>query len=76
MKGGSSVNGFTVEQAEKAFEILNIIYKHPFAIEVLYHTGGLGKQAEFRYTWSTISDEEIIKLKEFFSDGEMRSSSK
>ena len=76
MKSVAILNGFTVEQAEKAFEILNIIYKHPFAIEVLYHTGGLGKQAEQRYMWSTISDEEVIKLKEFFSDGEMRSPSK
>ena len=53
-----------------AIKILRIIYNHPFAIEVLFHTGSLGKRAEARYMWSTISDEEVKELKEFFSDGE------
>ena len=63
-------NGLKSGEEEKAFEILKIIYDHPFALEVLYHTGGLGKRAEYRYIWTVISDEEVIKLKEFFSDGE------
>lgn len=52
-----------------AIKILKIIYDHPFAIEVLFHTGSLGKKAEFRYMWSTISEEEVKELKEFFADG-------
>ena len=53
----------------KAKEILNIIYNKPFIIEVLYHIGELGKEAESRYMWATISDEEVKKVKEFFADG-------
>lgn len=53
-----------------AIKILKIIYDHPFAIEVLFHTGSLGRQAETRYMWSTISEEEAKELKEFFADGE------
>ena len=64
---GSCINGFTVKQAEKAIEILNIIYNKPFIIETLYHIGELGKEAESRYMWATVSDEEIKKVKEFFN---------
>ena len=52
-----------------AVKILKIIYDHPFAIEVLFHTGSLGKHAETRYMWSTISEEEFKELREFFADG-------
>ena len=69
MEGGACLNGFTVEQAEKAFEILRIIFEHPFVIEVLFRKGELGEGATHRYMWSVVSDEEIKKVKEFFADG-------
>ena len=58
-----------LEDGKYAVKILKIIYDHPFAIEVLFHTGSLGKQAELRYMWSTITEEEAYELKEFFADG-------
>ena len=56
-----------LEAGEKAIEILNIIYNRPFIIETLYHIGELGKLAESRYMWATVSEEEVKKVKEFFN---------
>lgn len=58
------------EVNKNASEILRIIFNAPFIIQTLFEKGEFGKNAKERYLWGTISDEEVQKVKEFFSDGE------
>lgn len=50
-------------------EVLQIIYDVPSIIEQLFKLGQLGKEAEDRYYWGTITDSRVEKVKEFFADG-------
>ena len=50
-------------------EVLEIIYDAPSIIEQLFKLGQLGKEAEDRYYWGTITDSRVEKVKEFFADG-------
>ena len=60
------------EEANKnASEFLRIIFNAPFIIQTLFEKGELGKNATDRYLWGTISDEEVKKIKELFSDGKI-----
>lgn len=59
------------EANKNASEILRIIFNAPFIIETLFNKKELGKSATDRYLWGTISDEEVKKIKEFFSDGKI-----
>ena len=49
--------------------VLEIIYDAPSIIEQLFKLGQLGKEAEDRYYWGTITDSRVEKVKEFFADG-------
>ena len=55
----------------KQLEVLQVIYDAPFIIEELWKKNDLGKQANERYMWGTISSENAEKVKEFFSDGKI-----
>ena len=50
-------------------EVLEIIYDAPSIIEQLFKLGQLGKKAEDRYYWGTITDSRVEKVKGFFADG-------
>ena len=54
---------------EKMLKILQIIFEAPSIIEQLFKLGQLGKKAEDRYYWGTITDSKVEKVKEFFADG-------
>lgn len=49
--------------------VLEIIFETPSIIEQLFKLGQLGKKAEDRYYWGTITDSRVEKVKEFFADG-------
>lgn len=49
--------------------VLEIIFEAPSIIEQLFKLGQLGKEAEDRYYWGTITDSRVEKVKEFFADG-------
>ena len=53
-----------------AEEILKIIYDAPYILDFLFRSGQLGKEASNRYMFGTISNADVDKIKEFFSDGE------
>lgn len=53
----------------KTLEVLQIIFEAPSIIEQLFKLGQLGKKAEDRYFWGTITDSRVEKVKEFFADG-------
>ena len=59
------------EANKNASKILRIIFNAPFIIETLFNKKELGKSATDRYLWGTISEEEVRKVKEFFSDGKI-----
>ena len=65
-----------LEGCVKYSEILRIIWEAPFILHELFKKAELGKQAEHRYMWGTISEEEVEKVKEFFKDVEMCNQSK
>ena len=50
-------------------QVLEIIFEAPSIIEQLFKLGQLGKKAEDRYYWGTITDSRVEKVKEFFADG-------
>ena len=54
---------------EKALEVLEIIFEAPSILEQLFKLGQLGKEAQERYFWGTITDSRVEKVKEFFADG-------
>lgn len=56
------------ETHKNASEILRIIFNAPFIIEVLNKRGELGKRASHRYSFGTIAEEDVEKVKEFFKD--------
>lgn len=58
-----------LELGDEARKILIIIYQAPSIIEQLFKLGQLGKEAENRYCWGTITDSKVEKVKEFFADG-------
>ena len=58
-----------VRNALNKLEVLQIIYEAPSIIEQLFKLGQLGKEAEDRYYWGTITDSRVKKVKEFFADG-------
>ena len=60
----------------KAEEILKIIYDAPYILDLLFRSGQLGKEASNRYMFGTISNTDVDKIKEFFSDGKGFSKSK
>ena len=63
-----------LEEAEankNASEILRIIFNAPYILETLMKRNELGKSASDRYLWGSITDEEVKKIKEFFSDGKI-----
>ena len=59
------------ETYKNASEILRIIFNAPFILETLMKRNELGKSASERYLWGSITDEEVQKIKEFFSDGKI-----
>ena len=59
------------EANKNASKFLRIIFNAPFIIQTLFEKGELGKNATDRYLWGTISDEEVKKIKELFSDGKI-----
>ena len=59
------------EANKNASEILRIIFNAPFIIETLVNKKELGKSASDRYLRGTITNEEVQKIKEFFSDGKI-----
>ena len=56
--------------------VLQIIFEAPSIIEQLFKLGQLGKEAENRYYWGTISDSRVEKVKEFFADDKTKMFSK
>ena len=58
-----------VKKALDKIEVLQIIFEAPSIIEQLFKLGQLGKEAEDRYYWGTITDSRVEKVKEFFADG-------
>lgn len=58
-----------VRNALNKLEVLRIIYEAPSIIEQLFKLGQLGKEAEDRYYWGTITNSRVEKVKEFFADG-------
>lgn len=54
---------------KEKLEILQFIYEAPSILEQLFKLGQLGKKAEERYFWGTITDDRVEKIKEFFADG-------
>lgn len=65
-----------LEVSVKCSEILMTIWKAPFILHELFKKAELGKEAEQRYMWGTILEEEVENVKEFFKDVEMRNQSK
>ena len=59
------------EANKNASEILRIIFNAPYILETLMKRNELGKSASDRYLWGSITDEEVKKIKEFFSDGKI-----
>ena len=49
--------------------VLRIIWEAPSILEQLFKLGQLGKEAQERYFWGTITDSRVEKVKEFFADG-------
>lgn len=54
---------------KEKLDILQFIYEAPSILEQLFKLGQLGKKAEERYFWGTITDDRVEKIKEFFADG-------
>ena len=57
-----------LEGCVRASELLRIIFDAPYIIETLFNKNELGKMATQRYLWGTVSNEDVQKVKEFFSD--------
>ena len=56
---------------KNALKILRIIFNAPYILETLMKRNELGKSASDRYLWGSITDEEVKKIKEFFSNGKI-----
>ncbi len=65
-----------VKKALELNEVLKIIWEAPSIIEQLFGLGQLGKEAQDRYFWGTITDSEVKKVKEFFADDKTKMFSK
>jgi len=65
-----------VKKALDKIEVLDIIFEAPSIIEQLFKLGQLGKEAEDRYYWGTITDSKVAKVKEFFADDKTKMFSK
>ena len=65
-----------VKGALELNEVLKIIWEAPFIVERLYALGQMGKDAKNRYSWGTITDSKIKKVKEFFADDKTKMFSK
>lgn len=65
-----------VKKALDKIQVLDIIYEAPSIIEQLFKLGQLGKEAEDRYYWGTITDSKVKKIKEFFADDKTKMFSK
>lgn len=68
-KDGYTGAGIVAKIICKHLEVLQIIFEAPSIIEQLFKLGQLGKEAEDRYYWGTITDSRVEKVKEFFADG-------
>ena len=63
------INKIKYRRIKESLEVLQIIFEAPSIIEQLFKLGQLGKKAEDRYYWGTITDSKVEKVKEFFADG-------
>ena len=58
-----------VKNMLEANDVLRFIWEAPSILEQLFKLGQLGKEAQERYFWGTITDSRVEKVKEFFADG-------
>ena len=58
-----------LEGCVRASELLRIIFEAPSILQQLFELSELGKEAQQRYMWGTITDSRVQKIKEFFADG-------
>lgn len=63
------INKIKYRRIKESLEVLQIIFEAPSILEQLFKLGQLGKKAEDRYYWGTITDSRVEKVKEFFADG-------